>query len=125
MVSVSILSILATTSWRAPPTSRKCTIALDQQASLRHITQVRRDMNSTLQRASRFHRKPRPTLRQQRRCSVTGSASAPHFAPNVQFLGGKLPYLLSVPKRGDRPRSAFAVLNRCNSSVRSRLVFYT
>ena len=37
----------------------------------------------------------------------------------------KLPYLLSVPKRGDRPRSAFAVLNRCNSSVRSRLVFYT
>jgi soluble lytic murein transglycosylase-like protein len=38
---------------------------------------------------------------------------------------GKLPYLLSVPKRGDRPRSAFAVLNRCNSSVRSRLVFYT
>ena len=122
---LGLLSILATTSWRAPPTSRKCTIALDQQASLRHITQVRRDMNSTSRRASRFHRKPRPTSPPLRHCAATGRVNTPHFASNVRFLGRKLHCLLSVASAVTDLASAFAVLKRRNSTASLSAAFHT
>ena len=63
MVSVSTHLTLTTTYWRAPPISKRCTTASDQQASLRLIMRVRRGTNSTLQRANRFRRKPWPMSR--------------------------------------------------------------
>src|SRR4029077_11486786 len=86
---------------RAPPTSRRCTIASDRQEFFRAITPGRRRRNRTSRQGDRFHRKPRPTLRQSRHCSVTSRLNRPHFASNVRFLGGKHRCLSSVPERGD------------------------
>jgi soluble lytic murein transglycosylase-like protein len=44
---------------------------------------------------------PETTARQSHHCSVTSRPIRRHFASGVQFLGGKLHCLLTVPRRGD------------------------
>ena len=54
-------------------------------------------MNSTSRQANRFHRKPWPTSRRSRHCSVTSRVNTRHFASDVRSLGGKLRCLLTAP----------------------------
>jgi hypothetical protein len=71
-------------------------VSPSRQACLLPITPVRRGINSTSQQANGFRRKPQPTLRQSRNCSVMCRANTPHFASDMQFLGGKLSRLSSA-----------------------------
>ena len=98
--------------------------ASDRRASSRPITRVQHGMNSTLRRANRFRRKPRPMSPRSRRCSVMRKPNTQHFVSSVRTPGGKLRCLSSAPMRGECSRSVSAMQKERNLSDSSRSAFH-